>query len=171
MVYKIPPMKHIVQNYYTGVNLSTQTVTILAVGTENPDPYTNVTNVRNGSIIRQIILQFDWISNTPTSPDSIDWYVWFNINGAQTRPTNTNPNLSHLKNQIFHQDGTITRGVQSTAVATVYPTSKSWRVVINLPRGYQQVNLGDQIEFVMTSSVNGTVSDYKLTAIYKEIFP
>lgn len=164
-------MKHIIQNYNTAQNLSTQTVVTLAVGTENPDPYTNVTNVRNGSIIRQIIIQFEWFKNNLSTNDAIDWYVWFNINGAQTRPTNTNPNASHLKNQIFHQDGGIFMITQGSAIGVTQVTPRAWRIVINLPRGYQQVNLGDAIEFVMTTQINDATSAYKLTAIYKEIFP
>lgn len=172
MPIRIPPMKHIIMTQQNAVNLSTQGTYILAVGTENPDPYTNVTNVRNGSIIRQIILQIDF-ANTSTADnvDAIDWYVWFNINGAQTKPSNTNPNASHLKNQIFHQDGALLPVKNWTNVGFQYAPVAKWRVVINIPRTYQQINLGDTIELVMTSQINAANMSYKITAIYKEIYP
>lgn len=172
MVIHIPPHKHIIQNYQNALNLSTQTIIVLAVGTENPDPYTNATNVRNGSLVRQLILQFEWLAaENGGQPDAIDWYVWFNINGAQTRPSNTFPNGSHLKNQIFHQDGTMSRSSSITNVGYTWVPVNKWRLVIDIPRSYQQINLGDQIEFVMTTQTNIAGSDYKLTCIYKEIFP
>lgn len=166
-------MKHVVQVYATAQNLSAAGNGVtLAVGTENPDPYTNVTNVRNGSIIRQIILQIDWLKfENSQYHESYEWYVWFNINGAQTQPDPQSTNASHLKNQIFHQDGTICAVVQATAVGLLTPREHKWRVVINIPRAYQQLNVGDKIELVHRT-VNATAdSDYRIVAIYKEIFP
>lgn len=167
-------MKHIIQVYQNQQNISaTGNGVTLAVGTENPDPYTNPTNVRNGSIIRQITLQIDVCESdyTATQHDTYEWYVWFNVNGAQTQPDAQSTNASHLKNQIIHQDGCIMEQIGYTAAGVVpIPVSK-WRLVINVPRWAQQLNVGDKIELVHRTSVATAHVNYRIVAIYKEIFP
>lgn len=173
MVTKIPPHKHIVQVYQTAQNISAAGNGVtLAVGTLNPDPYTNVTNVRNGSIIRQIHLQIDVLwQDSAAHHDSYEWYVWFNINGAQTQPDPQSTNASHLKNQIIHQDGRITSNVVFSSVGIFEPRVSRWRLVINIPRWAQQLNDGDKIELVHRNAVNAAIVDYRIVAIYKEIYP
>lgn len=171
----IPPHKHIIQNTNSAVAGATTQTQVLAVGTENPDPYTNPTNVRNGSIIRSIELQIDMMMNAGTAStftDFVDWYLWYNINGAQSAPSPYNVNASHLKNQVFHMDGcmfeTLSTGI---AYSSGYTQTRTWRVRIHIPRGYQTIQLGDQIELKYYRSGSPANFDIKVTAIYKEIYP
>lgn len=171
----IPPMKHVIQNYNTSVNLNAggTNVVILAQGTENPDPYTNSVAVRNGSIVTSMTFQIEWTnySSLTAAGDAIDFYIWFNIAGAQTRPNPTAINVSKLKNQVFHQDGSLMRCSAATQVAFQYPPVSKWRFTISIPKAYQQINFGDQIEICYVTQANNAFSDFKLTCIYKEIFP
>lgn len=166
-------MKHIIATQQNHQNFSTGTGAyyVLAVGTENPDPYTNATNVRNGSIIRAITIQFDVSSKMQSDVDAIDWYVGFNIAGQQTMPDPTAVNASKIKNQIFHQDGALFEAAQITAAGFGNCPRAVFRVTIAVPRAYQQINLGDQIELHMKSQYNAGTITYRLLAVYKEIFP
>lgn len=105
------------------------------------------------------------------SVDYFDWYVWFNVGGTQTRPNAGTVNSSTLKNQIFHQDGAIAVNGQLTAVGTYEPWINKWRVEINVPRQWQQVNENDVIELVILGGNNGAATSTKCKVIYKEIFP
>lgn len=168
----IPPLKHVIQSSQIGVNTGASDLVIdLAEGVENPDPYANFTNVRNGSLIKQMHIMVDYDDSNVNTPIVSDWYVWFNINGAQTRPVAANTNASHLKNQIFHQDGALTSLTQATSVGVTDHLIAKWRLVINIPRAFQQINLGDKIQFVFRNNNNTTLNNLKLLVIYKEIFP
>lgn len=171
---RIPPMKHVYQYFSaTPQNISAITIQDLAIGTLNPDPYTSVGNqVRPGSIIKAITLQIDVaISDGATHHDGFEWYIWFNVNGAQTVPDPQAVNTSHLKNQVIHQDGCVFDYTVLTAIGVVPPNTAKWRLVINLPKWAQQVNQGDKISIVYRNTVNAAVADLRITAIYKEIFP
>lgn len=173
MVTRIPPLKHVINGYANNVNLSTTTIFDLAVGVLNPDSYTTAVNVRNGSIIRNLNVAIDWLTgDVPgTEHDSFDWYIWFNVNGAQTVANPQTVNASHLKNQIFHQDGTISCVQEATAVGFSNANVSKWRLNIAVPRWAQQLNDGDKIQLVMITTKNATISDYRFQVIYKEVFP
>lgn len=167
-------MKHVIQTYANNQNISAITAIDLAIGTLNPDPYANPGNqVRPGSIITALNVQIDWLQGggSVSHDDSFEWYVWFNVNGAQTVPDPQNTNLSHLKNQIFHQDGAISSREFYTGVGIEIPQVSKWRLVLRVPKWAQQVNEGDKISIVFRSAVASTTSAYRITVIYKEIFP
>lgn len=144
----------------------------LAVGTINPNSYTTQAQCRNGSKVTKLTLQLDIVDDSIVSVvDYYDWYVWFNIGGTQTRPTANAINSSTLKNQVFHIDGTVTDQIVFTAAGFGQPWKNSWRVEINIPRAWQQVNENDVIELVVLGGPNTAHSSVKVKCIYKEIFP
>lgn len=175
----IPPMKHVLDDIFTiAAGTVSDQVVNLAVGTLNPDPYTTNNAVRNGSKVGDIKLMLDIYSTKPYDANLaiiFDWYVGFNINGAQSMPAPNAVGNSHLKNQIFHQD----QGVIPLAGAVGSPADSvannelaKWRVKIGIPTQYRQINEGDVIEFHIIKAANvtpGTV--VKLKAIYTEYFP
>lgn len=169
-----PPQKHVVDVINTGeVGAATRTVQ-LALGTLNPDPYTNVTNVKAGSKVTVITVQLDTNVEAPAAghfPDYFDWFLWFNINGAQTTPRPDLVGQSHLKNQIFHQDGAIEFVSGITAANTLVAKGLTWRAHIVIPRQWQIVNDGDTIELVYRWADGTNTHDTKVKAIYKEIYP
>lgn len=167
-----PPLKHVVDSNRTAEAGNIIRTIVLAVGTLNPDPYTVQTNVKNQNIITKITLQIDSgiQGNLAFEEDLFDWFVWFNINGAQATPDPTGTNLSHLKNQIFHQDGQLYNKIAATATQAFFKNGV-WRIEINIPRAWQQINDGDTIEFVYKWTQASAVHDLKFRAIYKEVFP
>lgn len=158
----IPPLKHIVEQTVTAANLSTVQTFDIAEGVINPNPYTTATNVRNGSIIRSINFEVDWLDSSG-APNSFDFYIWFNINGTQTV---VNPsggaNISHTKNQIMHQGGCLAANLN---------TVHKFRFHLTIPNSWKQINEGDKIQFIFIGGANSATSSIKMRAIYKEIFP
>lgn len=164
-------MKHVVDVVNNGQAGGATLFAQLALGTLNPDPYTNVTNVKAGSKIFALELQIDMCQEI-TGIDYVDWYIWFNINGVQAQPRPDIAGSSHLKNQIMHQEGALFQNGQNlTSVGVVKLDPKVWRLNIRIPRGWQQINDGDSIEFVYRFSNAGINHDTKIKCIYKEIFP
>lgn len=169
----IPPLKHVVQTALLGTNIGAAVTTVdIIEGVENPDPYTNFTNVRNGSIVRQIHLYIDYDDSLVGTPVVFDWAIWFNIQGNQTPiPNPSNMNVSKLKNQVFHQDGCLTSLTQATSVGVTDHIIAKWRLVINVPKTFQTINFGDKIQLILKNSANNSLTNIKIMAIYKEIFP
>lgn len=167
----IPPLKHVIDQVVMGANMSTVQNFPIAQGTVNPNSYTTAYQVRNGSIIRTITLELDYQDGVVNASNTFDWYIWFNIGGAQARPNPNSVNISVIKNQIFHQDGALYKIGFSTGVGLYPVDTKKWRLVIQVPRSFQQVNENDTIEFVYINSNNNATADLKAKVIYKEIFP
>lgn len=167
----IPPLKHVVENTNTGANVSTVQTFDICEGVINPNPYTTATNVRNGSLVKNISIEVDFFDYS-IATIYFDFYVWFNINGTQTV---VNPaggvNISHTKNQVFHQGGSMIANAQATAVGVYAGNPIKFRFNLAIPKSWQQVNEGDKIQFVFVSSQNSNTSSIKFRAIYKEIFP
>lgn len=163
----MPPQKHIYQSAGFFTNFNTNGTFILAKGVLNPDPYTNHNNVRNGSLIKAITIQLDWAVDVSPHEEVLEWYVWFNVGGAQTQPDPQAVGNSILKNQVFHQDGGF--AALFSSIGAVRP--RSWRVTVMVPRSLQQINESDQIELVMKTGDNSASCAYRVCAIYKEYFP
>lgn len=167
-----PPIKHVIDRLDTGQNtFATPKVYPFAVGTVNPNSYSNDTQCRNGSIITKVTLQLEIADQAFNSLDGFDWYVWFNIGGTQARPQANLVNSSTLKNQVFHQDGCFILNPQATAVGSTALWKNAWRIEINIPRAFQQLNENDAMELVILGGSNQTTSSFKVKIIYKEIFP
>lgn len=169
----MPPLKHVVDRVGLGVNLFTTTAIDLAIGTLNPDPIAagGENKVRAGSILTSIILQLDYDEFSNSVQALMDWYVWYNIAGVQglADPSAVNPSLT--KNQIFHQDGAMSFLDQRTSIGVIDHHMNSWRVQINIPKQYRQINDGDKIQLVIKSNINAATQSYKIKAIYKEYYP
>lgn len=167
-----PPLKHVIDSDALGEAGGAVKTIDLAIGTENPDPYTNANNVRNGSIVRQIVAQIDWVNSNSSQVSMFDWYCWFNIAGAQGVVTPLGGvNSSNTKNQVFHQDGALQVNMQATGVGIAAANVAKWRLVINIPRGFQTINRNDKIQFVYYCSDTSANNNTKWRFIYKEIFP
>lgn len=166
------PIKHVIDRTYGPINVSaTPQVIAFAVGTVNPNSYSNDTQVRNGCLISKVTIELDLIDTQTNSLDFYDWYVWFNIGGVQSRPQANLVNSSTLKNQVFHQDGCLVYNAQSTASGFYIPWKNSWRIELSIPRGFQQINENDALEIVIFGGPNATSLIVKAKVIYKEIFP
>lgn len=172
----IPPLKHVIDGNNIAAAINTTQVVQIAVGTVNPNSYTTQAQCRNGSLIKKLTIQLDIVSTTPSATvanaiNTIDWYVWFNIGGAQARPNPNAVNSSVLKNQIFHQDGTLVCNYIATSVGGIPVWKNSWRIEINVPKSLQQLNENDVIELCYIGSDTAASAGVKYRIIYKEIFP
>lgn len=172
---RMPPQKHIIDSGLTSVTSTTQTLMEIAKGVINPDPFTNPTNCRAGSIIGQLTVQFDVVLDRTASgindPSLLDWYIGYNINGGQTMPTADNVMGSagaDLLNQVFHQDGCILEFPTNTNVSDMQ--MHSWRLNVTLPKTWSKIMRGDTINlyFKFSFAIKTWV---KIRVIYKEYFP
>lgn len=165
-----PPVKHVVQSNLLGTgNANNQTITI-AVGTLNPDPYTNTTNIKNANKIYAVAIQLDWnnAAGGAIGDYILDWYIGFNINGGQSMPVPGSIGASHISNQVFIQDGAIK--TQGATTASNIPSV--WRTILKLPKSWQTFNEGDELQFKYTiSGPAGGLHDLKWAFIYKEFYP
>lgn len=169
-----PPLKHVVQQTNQGQALGNLTVP-LAIGVLNPDPYTNVTNIKATNIIKKLTLMLDFgISNGEFNANSLivlNMYLGFNINGAQPMPLASAVGQSHISNQVFWQEQVMLySGV--TGVTNNQSNTKIIRVEIPIPPSWSKLGDGDQLEFHISAvGAAGQTYDFVLTAIYKEVYP
>lgn len=172
-----PPLKHVLDDLFSIAPATTATqVVTLAVGTINPNYIGTNNQVRNGSLVTKltILLDIGPTANTPLDADGslfYDWYIAFNIAGAQALP---NPNAvggSVLAPQVFHQDQGMFDFTNSGTVVS-YPAAHVIRVEVNVPKSWQRLNDTDTIElrFQKSAMISQTLN-VKLKCIYKEIFP
>lgn len=172
----IPPLKHVVDDLLNipAATASVQIVT-LAVGTVNPNYVVNNNNVRNGSLVTKMTLLLDISPSGGLTTDAsfnmyYDWYICFNIAGAQVLPAPNSVGGSVLAPQIFKQEQGIF--AFANAVQTSYPAPHVLRIDLSIPRSYQRINDTDTIEFRIQKSVmTSQALNIKLKCIYKEIFP
>lgn len=159
----MPPHKHIVESNALGEAGAVQRTITIVQGAINPDPFTNINQVKAGSIVQAIQCQIDFLpSAVPAADDIINFFIWFNINGAQTQPTMLLLSQNHLKNQIFFCEGGIISPAQGHRLV--------YRFLLRIPPQYQQINDGDTIEFVYKRGLSPAL-DTAWRFIYKEYFP
>lgn len=172
------PIKHILDDFVNneagGVTRSINLVT----GINNANPYDTVqSRVNAGSaIVRQIHLMVTWRRNYTavagaSAVSQLDWYVWFNIAGAQTRPTPNAAGSNDLKNQIFHQDCALLGQNEGAGVTDLSKDSEAhgtWNVTINVPKWAQKINMDDNIELVYLLSDASANVIVKMKAIFME---
>lgn len=173
----MPPQKHVIESGITTVASTAQTFFTLAKGTINPDPFSDATQCRVGSILGALTIELDVTGSPASTSDAVqyfDWFLFYNIDDSQTAPTADNVMGSagkDLINQVFHQDGCLisyspaTGGTRSTGYET-----HSWRTTISIPQTYRKILRGDTIKlyYKMSTATNATL---KLRVIYKEYFP
>lgn len=170
----MPPQKHIIDSGLTSVASTTQTSLLVAKGTINPDPFTDATQCRAGSIIGALNCQLDVVLDRAAfgaNPLMFDWMMFFNINDAQTPPTADNVMGSagaDLLTQVFHQDGCLLQ--MPSAAATCDMKVHSWRIQIAIPKSWSKIMRGDTIRLYFKISAT-TTTWVKIRVIYKEYFP
>lgn len=167
----MPPQKHIIDSGVVNQSSATQTRLILAKGVINPDPFTNPTDCRAGSILGAMTIQLDFVLDKGTinlQPQYVDWGIAYNINDAQTIPNMDVVGNSHLMNQVFHLDGGMLE--IPAATNTGFFPCMTWRVTIKIPKAWSKINEGDTISLYYKMVLN-SITWVKIKAIYKEYFP
>lgn len=169
----IPPQKHVIDTGATSITSTTKSTIECVKGVLNPDYTANPSNVRVGSIVTGIMIEMDVaadIASINANPVYFDWYVGYNIDGAQTQPNPGSVGSSDLMGQVFHEDGALFP--LNSAVQTAAGTIKlaTWRTYVSIPKGYQKLMRGDIINIVFKFD---TAVKFWLKAkiIYKEIYP
>lgn len=162
--------KHVIDLLLIGNDISGVVSYQLALGTLNPDYFTNRDNVRAECRIASMTYQFDVEIQTQAAvaTQTIDWYIGFNINNLQAMPAPGAIGLSHIKNQIFHEEGALLSS-PTTALSSTQFAHATWRGVLHIPRQWQQVNDGDTIKLFVKSNSATTTFNGKLKVIYTEL--
>lgn len=150
----LPPRKHVVDKGPVQVASNvTQSDTVI-LGTINPIPYTNPTNIATDSRVYSVQFMLDVCAQPPATDATngkIDWFLGFNINGAQTLPAPDNVGQSTIQNQIFHQDFTLNPLPAATSNA-LQPRIYSWRINLKIPKAWVRFGQGDQIQFAIKNT-------------------
>lgn len=168
------PIKHILNDF---VQLEAGAVTRnipLVRGVTAADPYGAAqSQVNAGSaVVTFIDIQLEFMIDATvasgTAIDYLDFYIWFNIAGAQTRPTPFTEGQSDLKNQIIHQGQAL---MPTVVLATAVPVTNQraiFHIPLKIPKWAQKINKDDQIELVYQWVQNAANHDLKLKAIFME---
>lgn len=171
------PIKHILDDFvFREAGAAIRTISLVR-GVTAADPYAAAqSQVNAGSaVVRSIDMMLEvYVDNggvASSAPyDYMDWYVWFNVAGAQTKPDPNQAGISDLKNQIWHQDHAVV-GVGSTAAVTTTVPEQSfakWHVRINVPTWAQKINKDDEIQLIYKWNFAEATHDLKLKAIFME---
>lgn len=164
----MPPQKHIVESDALGEAGNVSRDIDIVIGAINPDPFTNLNQVKAGSYVQALSVEMDYNCDTPpaaANPAVLEWFIWYNINGAQTPPTPLLVGQSHLKNQVFMQGGGLFTNADARRAA-------SFRFMLRIPKAYQMINDGDKIT-LRYKYIQGTPDNFdtRWKFIYKEYFP
>lgn len=171
------PIKHILDDTVTDEAGAVVRTINLVQGVTAADPYNAAqSQVNAGSaIVRQIVLMLEIVQNPSVVStgilDRFDWYVWFNVAGAQSAPDPRTVGQYDLKNQVFHQDHALLGGQITTAGTAFWQGNAgraSWHVKINIPTWAQKINKDDTIELKYVHSDSASNKWLKLKAIFME---
>lgn len=171
------PIKHIVDLTVTDEAGAAIRQYPLVKGYTAADPYNSLGYPVNGgsSIVTHLDIELNaWINNKTTTStiltDKFNWFIWFNVSGAQTPPDPRNVTASDLKNQVLHQGiGILGAGVTA---ATLMTNAKmglyNIHLSLKLPKWAQAINKDDVIEFVYYFGDSVAVHNVSLQCIFKE---
>lgn len=172
------PIKHILDDTVTDEAGAVVRSIHLCQGVTGADPYAAAQSAVNAgsAIVKRIHLMLEVAVNNSIVNnayfDRFDWYIWFNIAGAQSAPDPRTAGQYDLKNQIFHQ-GHALLGVAVTAASNngsfVQAGRATWDMIINIPTWAQKINKDDLIDLVYVHSDSAANKWLKLKAIYFEI--
>lgn len=169
------PIKHILDDTVTDEAGGVVRTIFLCQGVTAADPYNAAqSQVNAGSAIVKrlhIMLEFALNNNiaSTTLMNRLDWYIWFNVAGAQAAPDPRTAGQFDLKNQIFHMGHafmggrTIATGILDQKSSVVYD------LIINIPTWAQKINKDDTIELKYVHSEVTANKWLKLKAIFQEI--
>lgn len=168
------PIKHILNDLVQAEAGAAIRNIPLARGVTAADPYNAAqSQVNAGSAIvtfMDIQLEFLIDSNvaSTTDVDELDFYIWFNIAGAQTRPTPFSEGISDLKNQIFHMGHAMMPCYGAANVSQLTNQRAIFHIPLKIPKWAQKINKDDQIELVYQWS-GGAANHYlKMKVIFME---
>lgn len=170
------PIKHILDDTVTDEAGAVVRTINIAQGITNADPY-NVaqSQVNAGSaIVTKLLIMMEVFQNCSiactNALDRFDYYLWFNVAGAQTAPDPRTAGQSDLKNQIFHMGHALLGGntVAATNIGTTPTSRASWSMVVNIPKWAQKINKDDTIELKYVHSDSAANKWIKLKVIFME---
>lgn len=172
------PIKHIVDLTVTDEAGAATRQYPLVKGYTAADPYNSLGYPVNAgsSIVTHLDIELNaWVNNKVTTStgltDKFNWFIWFNVSGAQTPPDPRNVTASDLKNQVLHQ-GVGIIGVSSSAALGNFHQAKvglyNIHLSLKLPRWAQAINKDDVIEFVYYWGDSVATHNISLQAIFKE---
>lgn len=171
------PIKHIVDLTVTDEAGAATRQYPLVKGYTAADPYNSLGYPVNAgsSIVTHLDIELNvWVNNKTTAStgltDKFNWFIWFNVSGAQTPPDPRNVTASDLKNQVFHQ------GIGMLGTATAVSTSNinakmnlyNIHLSLKIPKWAQAINKDDVIEFVYYFGDSAANHNVSLQAIFKE---
>lgn len=169
----IPPQKHVIDSGATSITSTTKSTVELAKGVLNPDYSANPSNVRVGSVVTGMVIQLDVTPDEGSfnaNPVYFDWYIGYNIDGAQTQPNPGAVGSSDLMSQVFHEDGSLSLLPTAAQLAGQFLKQTSWRLYVKIPKSYQKLMRGDIINLVF--KFDTAIKHWiKVKVIYYEIFP
>lgn len=169
----MPPQKHVIDSGATSITSTTKSTIELAKGVLNPDYSANPTNVRVGSIIKGLSIQLDVcmdVADSNANPVYMDWYIGYNIDGAQTQPNPGSVGSSDLMSQVFHEDGCLIPINTATSVGAINARMNTWRLYVKIPRSWEKLMRGDIINLVFKFDT-AVKMWLKAKVIYYEVFP
>lgn len=171
------PVKHIVDLTVTDEAGGATRQYPLVKGYTAADPYNSLGYPVNAgsSIVTHLDIDLTaWVNNKTTTStnltDKFNWFIWFNVSGAQTPPDPRNVTASDLKNQVFHQ-GMGVLGCATTAQITQQNAKMGmYNIHLSLvvPKWARAINKDDVIEFVYYWGDSVAVHNVALQCIFKE---
>lgn len=175
-LYMRRPIKHILDDTVTDeAGAAVRTVNIVQ-GVTNADPYNVAQSQVNGgsAVITKLVIMLEFAINVGIVNtgllDRLDWYLWFNVAGAQTAPDPRTAGQSDLKNQIFHMDQALLGGPTAINSAEQQATKAfaTWHLVVNVPKWAQKINKDDTIELKYVHSDSAANKWLKMKVIFME---
>lgn len=164
--------KHVVDSGPISIAAATIQQFTLALGTINPIPYTNPTNVGVDSKVKSIKFMLDVMPNptsTNASVQTLDWYINVAINGQTGFPNPGATGNAVINNEILHEEQALLSrpAVSSNAM---YPRPLTWRLKLHIADSWSKFGQGDQIQFaIISSSADAYTIKYK--CIFTEVLP
>lgn len=178
MLSRRRPIKHVLDDVLTNKAGLAQYTINLVKGVTLADPYGAAqSEVNAGSaVVTHIELEVEvWIDTTATQGtvwwDDFFWYIWFNIAGAQTKPTGYSIGTNDLKAQVFAQSWG--KNGLGTGLGTNFGSAsesvRRFHISLEIPKAYQTINKDDIIQFVIDWPTQAAaIHNCRIQAIFKE---
>lgn len=171
------PIKHILDDTVVDEAGAVVRSIGLVFGVTAADPYGAAqSQVNAGSaVVTSIQMMLSWfidnkVNASTLTYDRLDWYIWYNIAGAQARPDPRTAGQFDLKNQIMHM-GSAILGANTAANANGNAQQVGrvdYDFYFKVPKWAQKINKDDVIELVYVFSDAAAVHTTKLKAIFME---
>lgn len=181
------PLKHVVDVSNLDQAIDTTQIFALVIGTDNPAPSTNPSNITSGNVVTHIEIevafgldQGGFTDATSGNMCRLNWELFFNIGNAQTTPTPGLVGNNSLRNQVLHEDHHVFQpiAVNTSGAPVNYITyvprfdHSHVNLSFNVPRSWQRFLNGDRLNLAYRYDWHGgaeLIGQTKLKAVYKEI--